>query len=78
MVSSFRTPCLMASLCPNDAVRQVEREIQVQRNLKHENVLRLYKHFEVRRAVSRLLQDFAGMRMQSYLVILPDEVAAFA
>ena len=25
---------------------QVEREIQVQRTLKHENVLRLYKHFE--------------------------------
>ena len=28
---------------------QVEREIQVQRTLKHENVLRLYKHFEAHR-----------------------------
>merc|ERR1719223_1545769 len=30
----------------DDLIDQVEREIQVQQNLKHENVLRLYTHFE--------------------------------
>jgi|Cyp1metagenome_2_1107374.scaffolds.fasta_scaffold14209_6 hypothetical protein len=30
-------------------VWQVEREIMVQQNLKHENVLRLFKHFEAAR-----------------------------
>ncbi|CAJ1385403.1 unnamed protein product, partial [Effrenium voratum] len=37
-------------------VEQVEREIQVQRNLKHENVLRLYKHFEDEDTVYLLLE----------------------
>jgi len=39
-----------------DLIDQVEREIQVQRNLKHENVLRLYKHFEDADTVYLLLE----------------------
>ena len=41
----FVCPCLNRSEL-SSASLQVEREIQVQRTLKHENVLRLYKHFE--------------------------------
>ena len=41
----FVCPCLSRSEL-SSASLQVEREIQVQRTLKHENVLRLYKHFE--------------------------------
>lgn len=39
-----------------DLIDQVEREIQVQRTLKHENVLRLYKHFEDAESVYLLLE----------------------
>eukprot|EP00425_Heterocapsa_triquetra_P044595 CAMPEP_0195086284 /NCGR_PEP_ID=MMETSP0448-20130528/26463_1 /TAXON_ID=66468 /ORGANISM="Heterocapsa triquestra, Strain CCMP 448" /LENGTH=424 /DNA_ID=CAMNT_0040119743 /DNA_START=21 /DNA_END=1291 /DNA_ORIENTATION=- len=39
-----------------DLIDQVEREIQVQRNLKHENVLRLYRHFEDAETVYLLLE----------------------
>lgn len=39
-----------------DLIDQVEREIQVQRQLKHENVLRLYKHFEDADTVYLLLE----------------------
>mmetsp|Transcript_49103 Transcript_49103/g.153734 ORF Transcript_49103/g.153734 Transcript_49103/m.153734 type:complete len:692 (+) Transcript_49103:143-2218(+) len=39
-----------------DLIDQVEREVQVQRNLKHENVLRLYKHFEDADTVYLLLE----------------------
>lgn len=39
-----------------DLIDQVEREIQVQRTLKHENVLRLYKHFEDAETVYLLLE----------------------
>jgi len=39
-----------------DLIDQVEREIQVQRELKHENVLRLYKHFEDADTVYLLLE----------------------
>lgn len=39
-----------------DLIEQVEREIQVQRTLKHENVLRLYKHFEDAETVYLLLE----------------------
>mmetsp|Transcript_70909 Transcript_70909/g.207774 ORF Transcript_70909/g.207774 Transcript_70909/m.207774 type:complete len:716 (-) Transcript_70909:287-2434(-) len=39
-----------------DLIDQVEREVQVQRNLKHENVLRLYKHFEDNDTVYLLLE----------------------
>lgn len=39
-----------------DLIDQVEREIQVQRTLKHENVLRLYKHFEDDDSVYLLLE----------------------
>merc|ERR1712232_157054 len=37
-------------------VDQVEREIQVQRDLKHKNVLRMYKHFEDESTVYMLLE----------------------
>mmetsp|Transcript_32349 Transcript_32349/g.58745 ORF Transcript_32349/g.58745 Transcript_32349/m.58745 type:complete len:717 (-) Transcript_32349:165-2315(-) len=37
-------------------IEQVEREIQVQKGLKHENVLRLYKHFEDADTVYLLLE----------------------
>jgi len=37
-------------------IDQVEREIQVQRRLKHENVLRLYQHFEDADTVYLLLE----------------------
>jgi len=37
-------------------IDQVEREIQVQKGLKHENVLRLYKHFEDDDTVYLLLE----------------------
>eukprot|EP00419_Tripos_fusus_P001028 CAMPEP_0172681272 /NCGR_PEP_ID=MMETSP1074-20121228/17333_1 /TAXON_ID=2916 /ORGANISM="Ceratium fusus, Strain PA161109" /LENGTH=578 /DNA_ID=CAMNT_0013499743 /DNA_START=24 /DNA_END=1757 /DNA_ORIENTATION=- len=40
----------------DDLIDQVEREIQVQRNLKHENVLRLYTHFEDAETVYLLLE----------------------
>eukprot|EP00959_Pyramimonas_sp_CCMP1952_P235271 4916200-Pyramimonas_sp.AAC.1 len=40
----------------SDLIDQVEREIQVQRNLKHENILRLYKHFEDDDTVYLLLE----------------------
>merc|ERR1719460_76196 len=39
-----------------DLIDQVEREIQVQRTLKHENILRLYKHFEDTDSVYLLLE----------------------
>mmetsp|Transcript_46140 Transcript_46140/g.136350 ORF Transcript_46140/g.136350 Transcript_46140/m.136350 type:complete len:708 (-) Transcript_46140:14-2137(-) len=39
-----------------DLIDQVEREIQVQRNLKHENVLRLHRHFEDAETVYLLLE----------------------
>lgn len=39
-----------------DLIDQVEREIQVQRTLKHENVLRLYRHFEDAESVYLLLE----------------------
>merc|ERR1719409_343529 len=37
-------------------IDQVELEIQVQRNLKHRNVLRLYRHFEDSETVYLLLE----------------------
>merc|ERR1719446_595372 len=37
-------------------IEQVELEIQVQRNLKHRNVLRLYRHFEDSETVFLLLE----------------------
>lgn len=39
-----------------ELVDQVEREVQVQNGLKHENVLRLYKHFEDADTVYLLLE----------------------
>lgn len=39
-----------------ELIDQVEREIQVQRNLKHDNVLRLYRHFEDAETVYLLLE----------------------
>merc|ERR1719223_391967 len=45
-----------AEVIEGELVDQVEREIQVQKNLKHENVLRLYKHFEDEETVYLLLE----------------------
>ncbi|CAE7175365.1 ark1, partial [Symbiodinium pilosum] len=45
-----------AEVVNGQLVEQVEREIQVQRTLKHENVLRLYKHFEDDDTVYLLLE----------------------
>ncbi|CAE7911109.1 ark1 [Symbiodinium sp. KB8] len=45
-----------AEVVNGQLVEQVEREIQVQRTLKHENVLRLYKHFEDEDTVYLLLE----------------------
>jgi len=45
-----------AQVMEEELVNQVEREIRVQKKLKHENVLRLYKHFEDEETVYLLLE----------------------
>mmetsp|Transcript_21361 Transcript_21361/g.46375 ORF Transcript_21361/g.46375 Transcript_21361/m.46375 type:complete len:586 (+) Transcript_21361:347-2104(+) len=45
-----------AVVIESELVDQVEREIQVQRALKHENILKLYKHFQDPETVYLLLE----------------------